>query len=213
MDQYLAILAISTAILIGAVSPGPSFVVVAKASLSRSRQEAIAVSLGIGVGSALFALIALAGLHVVFEQVKWLYLAFKIGGGLYLVYIAYKIFSGAKAPIAVDDTAVQIGSRGLLRAFFFGFVTQMSNPKTAVVFAGIFAIFLTETPSPIFYMTLLPIAFLIDAGWYCLVSTALSSERPRRAYGRMKGWIDRTAAAVMGGLGISLIGEAVASTE
>ena len=143
MDQYLTIFAIMGALLIGVMSPGPSFIVVARTSLSVSRRAGLAVSLGMGLASTLFALMALAGLHVILEQVAWLYLGVKIAGGGYLIYLAWRIFKGAGEPLEMPDVAVGRPERAvaLWRMVMMGFLTQISNPKTAVVFASVFATF------------------------------------------------------------------------
>lgn len=214
MDQTLAIFGILTALMIGAMSPGPSFVVIARVSLAQSRAEGIAASAGMGVASAIFACLALAGLHAVLEQVGWLYLTVKLAGGGYLVYLAYRILKGAKEPLSMEVPVRDKGrSRGLLKALLLGAGTQLSNPKTAIVFASVFATFLTVKPEPWLYLTLVPAIFMVEFVWYSLVATALSGDRPRRAYGRVKSWIDRVAAAVLGALGVSLIGEAIAATD
>lgn len=214
MDQSVAILGILGALMIGAMSPGPSFVVIARVSLAQSRAEGIAAAIGMGIGSMIFAALALGGLHIVLTQVSWLYLTVKVAGGAYLIYLAYRILKGAKEPLAMNATPMpRTGSQGLTKALLLGAGTQLSNPKTAIVFASVFATFLTAEPALWFYLILLPAIFLVEFVWYSIVATALSSERPRRAYGRVKGWIDRAASVVLGALGISLVGEAIAATD
>lgn len=214
MDETVAILAITGTMMIGAMTPGPSFIVVARVSLARSRAEGVAVALGMGLASAIFTVIGLGGLHFILEQVTWAYLALKLLGGGYLLYLAYRMMRTARTPLALDKVStVRRPQHSLWKAFGLGFLTQISNPKTAIVFASVFATFLTMTPSVMLYLILVPIMFAAHAGWYAFVALALSSERPRRAYGRMKHMVDRAAALLMGGLGASLIGEAAASTE
>lgn len=214
MDQYFAILAILGTMMIGAMTPGPSFIVVARVSLARSRREGVAVALGMGLASATFTAIALGGLHFILEQVPWAYLALKVLGGGYLVFLAFRIFRGSKSPMNVSSLPSGPERRGSLRkAFALGFLTQISNPKTAVVFASVFATFLTVTPDLPVYLILVPLIYTAHAGWYSFVALALSSERPRRAYGRAKTWIDRCTATVMGTLGASLVGDAATSID
>jgi threonine/homoserine/homoserine lactone efflux protein len=45
----------------------------------------------------------------------------------------------------------------------------------------------------------------IETGWYALVATLLSADRPRRAYVRYKAAIDRMAGAAMIALGLKLV--------
>jgi threonine/homoserine/homoserine lactone efflux protein len=61
MSPSTAIAAILTALLIGAMSPGPSFVIVARNSIGLSRRDGLATALGMGIGGVFFSGIALLG--------------------------------------------------------------------------------------------------------------------------------------------------------
>ena len=64
----------------------------------------------------------------------------------------------------------------------WGSLRQVSNPKTAIVYASVFAAFLPPHFSLAFAGALLVIVFLVEAGWYALVALLLSSSRPQQAY-------------------------------
>lgn len=203
MDALLPLLSIVAAIAIGAASPGPSFVLVARIAVADRRASGIAAALGMGLGGVAFASLALAGLIALLTRVEWLYLALRIAGGGYLLYLAWCLWRGAGQPLAMGGGAER--PRSLCRAFVLGLVTQLSNPKTAVVYAGIFAALLPATPPLWLALALPPLIFCVECGWYCIVATAFSAARPRAAYLRGKGWIDRLAGGVMGLLGLRLI--------
>jgi threonine efflux protein len=208
MELPLAIVAILGAVLIGAISPGPSFVLVARTAVAVSRSDGIAAALGMGLGGSVFAAAALLGLQVVLAAVPSLYLSLKIAGAAYLIYLAIRLWRGAAAPIAAaaDAAPGRIGSR--CRSFALGLATQLSNPKTAMVYASIFTALLPADQPAWLAAVVLPSIFAIEAGWYAIVAVAFSSERPRRGYLRSKRWIDRAAGAVMGLLALKLISEA-----
>jgi threonine/homoserine/homoserine lactone efflux protein len=65
MDLFLTVPAITGAVLLGAMSPGPSFILIANTAVAVSRRDGLAPSLGMGLGGALFAAAALFGLHVI----------------------------------------------------------------------------------------------------------------------------------------------------
>jgi len=200
MDGMLAVLSIACAITLGAMSPGPSFVLVARTSVARSRADGLAMALAMGVGGMLFAVLALAGVHMVLSSVPLLYAALKALGGAYLIYLGCRIWHNAGRPI--DFGSPVESSR---RSFWLGLVTQISNPKTAVVYASVFVSLLPKE-MPLWAMLLLPVLiFCIEAGWYSIVALALSSPAPAAAYLRWKRWIDRAAGGVMGLLGAKLI--------
>ncbi|OYD85136.1 LysE family translocator [Azospirillum brasilense] len=204
--SILALLSILGALAVGAVSPGPSFVLVARTSIAVSRRAGLAAAFGMGIGGVAFATLALLGLHALLIQVGWLYLVLKVAGGLYLVHMAVRIWRGAAEPVRVPDGAAD--SDGVLRSFGVGLATQISNPKTAIVYASIFAALLPASPPTWILLTLPPGVFLVETGWYAIVAVAFSAGRPRAAYLRSKAWIDRLAASVIGALGIRLVMDA-----
>jgi threonine/homoserine/homoserine lactone efflux protein len=209
MEHVLPLASILVAIALGAISPGPSFVLVARTAIAGSRRAGLGTALGMGLGGLTFATLALLGLIALLAQVAWLYLGLKIFGGLYLLYLAWRLWRGASEPLSVD-TAGMVQAGGFFRAVLLGLFTQLSNPKTAVVYAGIFAALLPSQHLPLWLTVALPVAiFCIEFSWYALVATAFSAGGPRRAYLGAKAWIDRLAGGVMAALGIRLIVEGV----
>jgi len=199
-----ALLSIVGALTLGAMSPGPSFLMVARTAIARSRADGLAAALGMGVGGVVFAALALAGLHAVLIAVPWLYVFLKVAGGAYLVFIGWMIWRGARQPVDLADAGAGQPSTAM-RSFWLGLVTQMSNPKTAVVYASVF-VSLLPPEIPLAVTLILPLVlFAIEFGWYAIVALALSAPSPRAAYLRSKTWIDRAAGTVMALLGIRLI--------
>ncbi|AJZ89429.1 threonine transporter [Klebsiella michiganensis] len=203
MSAITTLFAITATVTLGAMSPGPSFVYVAQNAVARSRAHGLVTALGTGVGAAAFSLMALLGLQAFLLAVPVAYTGIKIAGGLYLLWLAYKIIKHAREPLHVG--AVGKSDKSMMATFRDGLFTQLSNPKTAVVFASIFTALLPRE-IPAFYYVVLPVlCFVIDAGWYSIVTLVLSSEKPRNAYLRFKTVIDRLAGGVMGILGLKLI--------
>lgn len=209
MATFSVLLGIIIAIGIGAMSPGPSFVLVSRISVGNSRLHGLAAAIGMGLGGAFFAVLALAGLVALLEQVEWLYLVLKCAGGLYLVYLGIAIWRGAREPIELASANGR-GALSVARALVLGLVTQVSNPKTAVVYASIFAALMPQEPPLALVLSLPPLILLIEAGWYAVVAIAFSAPRSQQAYLNGKLWVDRLAGAVIGALGLRLIGESLA---
>ena len=207
MADFIALFSILGALLVGAISPGPSFVFVVRTSVAQSRVEGLAAALGMGVGALIYGGLAVLGLRTLMAEGGWLLTGLKIAGGLYLVYLAWKIWQGAPEPVAVQHG----GEREVnaARAFWLGLLTQLSNPKIIAVFGAVFAALLPANPPVWLYFALPPLIFLQETLWYALVALAFSSNRPRALYLGAKLWIDRVAAALIGVLGVRLIYEAV----
>jgi len=208
LQTWVPLFSIAAAISMGAISPGPSFVMVLRISIADSRRAGFAAALGMGIGGMTFGALALFGLQALIAEVGWLYLTLKVAGGLYLIYLASRIWRGAAEPMQLDHAAGTT-EQGIMKAFWRGLATQLSNPKTAVVYGSIFAALLPAHPSPWTFAVLLPMLFAIEAGWYTIVAYAFSSSRPRAIYLHAKGLIDRAAGAIIGLLGVKLVYNAV----
>ncbi len=204
MTATSAVFAVLVALWVGAMIPGPSFVLVARNAIGLSRRDGLATAFGMGVGGIFFGGVALAGLYTLLQTVEWLYIGLKVAGGAYLIYVAWKIWRGAGHPITVDATLT--ASRGSVRkSFWIGLSTQLSNPKTAIWYGSIFAALLPQHPPLWCYFVLPPLVFAIEFGWYTIVALCFSSKGPREVYLRAKKWIDRIAAAAIAALGLRLI--------
>jgi threonine/homoserine/homoserine lactone efflux protein len=208
MELSAAILSIAVALTLGAMSPGPSFILVARTSLGISRRDGVAAAVGMGVGGVFFSAIALLGLLAILTAVPLLHLALKVLGGTYLVYLGYRIWRGALEPLVLERTSLQNYPTQARRSFVLGLITQVSNPKTAVVYASVFASVLPQNIPPFVQVALPIMVFAIETIWYSVVALALSSPSPRTRYLASKAWIDRMAGAIMSLLGLKLIFEA-----
>lgn len=207
MTPLAALFAILGALLIGAISPGPSFVFVVRTAVAQSRADGFAAAVGMGVGAALFGALALLGLRTLMTEAAGLYMVLKIAGGIYLVYLAYRIWRGASQPVEMMRNGAKGGSN-IRRSFGLALATQMSNPKIVAVFGAVFAALLPAA-RPLWLDLAVPaLIFVQETAWYALVAFAFSSARPRAVYLGAKVWIDRFAGAVIGALGIRLILEA-----
>lgn len=205
MELSAAILSISVTLTLGAMSPGPSFVMVARTSLAASRRDGLAAAIGMGVGGVVFSVVALLGLLALLSAVPLLHVALKVLGGSYLLYLGCRIWCGAHEPLMLDDTNIQGQPTRVWRSFALGLATQVSNPKTAIVYASVFASLL-PSEVPLFVLVVLPVMiFVIEATWYSVVAIVLSAPLPRARYLASKAWLDRTAGAIMSLLGIKLI--------
>lgn len=203
MESLIILGSITLALMLGAISPGPTFIYVAKNSIAISRKHGLFTALGTGTGAALFGLLAVMGLQAILLAVPSAYLVLKVCGGLYLLWIAYKIIKHAKEPMDSPNGSAE--SMSYKQAYRLGLITQMSNPKIAVILASIFTALLPKDIPTYFYVVLPMLCFFIDAGWYSLVAVALSAEGPRKVYLKSKALFDRVAGGVMTVLGLKLI--------
>ncbi|CAG67664.1 putative threonine efflux protein (RhtC) [Acinetobacter baylyi ADP1] len=203
MDSLIPLFSIAAALMLGAMSPGPSFIYVAQNSIAKSRKHGLFTALGTGTGAAIFGFLAVMGLQAVLLAVPSAYMILKIGGGLYLLWMSFKILKYAKQPMETGSAvATQMTYSS---AYRYGLLTQLSNPKIAIVLASVFTALLPKEIPGYYYIALPVICFMIDAGWYSLVALLLSSEKPRTFYIKAKTMIDRVTGGIVTILGLKLI--------
>lgn len=204
MEVLVSMVTILGVLSIGVMSPGPSFILVARTSVGLSRADGLAASAGMGVGSLVFALLTIFGLQAVLQTVPVLYVWLKILGGCYLIFLALRIWKHSRQRLVVEDSgSAQIENK--VGSFKLGLFTQLCNPKTAIYYGSVFAALLPADMPIWALLTLAPLIFLLEGGWYALVALLLSSSGPRRIYLNLKTGIDRLASGVMAVLGIRLL--------
>ena len=191
--------------LMAAISPGPAVLMAARTGVTQGFRAGAALAVGIGVGGVIWAMAALFGLAILFEYAPMLLTGFKLVGGAFLIYMAFKLWKSADQPLAQAGTDTP--PRSLRSAFLLGLITQISNPKPAILFAAIFVGTVPATAGWGTYVALLAAVFFNETMWNTLVSRIFSLEKTRVSYLNLKGWIDRA----FGGL-LALLGVKIAAT-
>ena len=192
------LLAFNVALLVAIASPGPALLMAIKTTLSGGRRAGMAVGAGLGLMAATWTMMELFGLSVVFELFPAVYVAARIAGAAYLLYLAYRIWRNASAPVQAQGEPAQ-------RAFRQGFLINLLNPKS-VLFAA--AVLVAVFPAGIGAMDSLVIVvnhFLVEVAFYTTLAFCLSTAIVARRYMRAKAYLDRLAAAVLGALGFRLL--------
>jgi threonine/homoserine/homoserine lactone efflux protein len=199
-----AFLAVATLLTMGAVSPGPAVLMSARTGVTEGMRTGFFLAIGIGLGAVFWATLALTGLAVLFQVAPTLLWAFKIVGGLYLVWMAITMWRHAAEPLP-DRSDMPPRTAG--SAFRLGLFTQLSNPKPAVVLSAIF-IGTVPAGTPVWVLVaLLSYLFVVETTWNTLVARIFSFQTSRRAYTGAKSTLDRC----FGGL-LALLGVKIAAT-
>ena len=203
MEYVLPLLTLAAANLLAAMSPGPAFILVVRSSVTGSRRVGLASAAGVILGAVVWAIAALFGLALLFSEIAWLYRAVQAVGGLYLIYVAVMVWRGARAPVEIDTA--RPAAQDPWRAFAAALTLQLSTPKAIVFFSSVFVALLpAHAPAWVWIATLAIVAFN-ETVWYLTLVFSFSARPVREAYGRLKLGLDRTVAAVLGGLGLKLV--------
>ena len=203
MEYLVALLGLALVHLLAVASPGPSTVLVIQTAAVAGRRGGLLAALAMMVGALLWATAALYGLQALFARFAWLYVAFRIGGAIYLIYLAIMVWRHARDPlpeISAGATAPLAGWHGFLRALLL----QLSNPKIMVFFGSIFLSLLPQNLPAWMDAAVLAIVAVNEFTWFALLALLFSGESARAFYRRVKLWLDRLMGGVLGLLGLKL---------
>ncbi|WP_085908966.1 LysE family translocator [Kiloniella majae] len=133
-----------SAFLISIASPGPNVLAVIGTSMDVGRKSGMALALGVACGSFCWAMFTVLGLSALLSTYAMALTAIKVGGGVYLLWLAYKSFKAARQKSDLTAKALEGGDRSPAGYFLRGLIIQMTNPKAALAWIAIIAIGLTE---------------------------------------------------------------------
>ena len=187
--------------LLVAISPGPAVLMSARTGITEGLRTGAFLATGIGVGGVIWATAALFGLNLIFQTAPIVLWTLKIVGGLYLICLAWTLWRNADAPLEMSATTTP---RSPFSAFRLGLVTQLANPKPAVLFSAIFIGTVPKGTSPWVYAALLTVVFLNETLWNTCVARIFSFKRSRIAYISLKSVIDRSFGAMLALLGVKI---------
>jgi threonine efflux protein len=192
--------------LLALASPGPDFLFVSQTAASRSRAQAMAGVLGIALGIAVWAALALLGLHVLLHRLAWLQRTVAIAGGAYLLWMGWQLLRAAWRPAA----AASGGSSAPLpasawRSLRAGLLTNLANPKAVVYFASVFSALVGPAVTAATRWQLWILVAVESLAWFALVATLFALPPMRRAYLRKARVIDGLAGGVFVLFGLQLM--------
>ncbi len=192
------LIAFNAVLIISILSPGAAFLMAVRSSVSNGRRAGIATGLGLGIMASLWTLAALLGMDALFALFPWAFAVLKMGGAAYLIYLAVMTWRGASQQIAAAPKA-----QG--RAFIDGFLVNMGNPK-AVLFAAAVLVVVFPPNLSGFEIGIIWLNHLtLEIIFYTGCAFVLSAPTARAQYLRAKPFLDRTAALILGGLGLKLL--------
>lgn len=155
---------------LGAMSPGPSWVLVINNSLFKGKISGYVTSIGHGFGIACYAIIANISIGIIIEKNIFLFNSIKIISIIFLIYLGFKsIFSDS---INIDEK--KLSSK--FKSFIEGFSLAILNPKVLIWFIAIYSQFMSPNNDTSFNLILILTAGIVDLSWYCLLVSLITTE-------------------------------------
>jgi threonine/homoserine/homoserine lactone efflux protein len=186
--------------------PGPDTLVVLRGMLKHGRRDAAMTALGVLTGLTLWVAAAAVGLTAVLRASHDGYLALRVVGAVYLIYIGFQALRSRvlKQPIDLDG-----GRRPLMgRGFRAGLTTDLLNPKVGVFCITFLPAFIPRG-APVTAVTVaLGLIFVVETAIY-FAALLLFVNRLRSWLGddRIRRRLNRATGLVLIGFGIRLAAE------
>ena len=182
------------------VTPGANVLLVSQLAASGHKRSAYFASLGISFVAVAWAILAILGIQALFAALPQLRMALQIAGGLYLLYIAVRLWRSASSTPQGDDKALPPWS-----AFQLGFLTNIMNPKSALFFGSLFATSVPAHASILLLTMAVAIVFINALCWHLFLALAFSHPRVRAGYANKRILLNKVAGAIVGALGLRLL--------
>ena len=116
------------------LTPGPNMIYLISRSISQGPLAGLVSLGGVALGFIVYMLCAALGLTALLLAVPLAYDALRIAGALYLLYLAWQaVRPGGRSPFQVRA----LPSDGARKLFTMGLVTNLLNPKVAVLYLSL----------------------------------------------------------------------------
>lgn len=177
--QFVAVAAVL------ALVPGPDNLFVLMQSAIRGARSGLAVTLGLCTGLIVHTTAVAFGVAALFAASALAFIALKIVGAAYLLYLAYGAFrAGATAAPAADPAA------GSARALYLrGVAMNITNPKVAIFFLAFLPQFVAADRGPVAWQ-------ILQLGALFMATSLLVFGAIAAISGRLSGWLRRSPRAV-----------------
>ena len=156
--------------LIGAMSPGPSMVVVINNAIFKNRYHGIITSIGHGIGISIYAVFAVIGIGMIIKTNLILFNSIKLVSIIFLIYMGVKSIFNKKS-IDFENKNFKGGTT----SFFQGFAISILNPKIFIWFIAIYSQFMSEKNDFLFNAYLVITAGIVDSIWYIFLTILTTS--------------------------------------
>jgi threonine/homoserine/homoserine lactone efflux protein len=204
MPSLDLLLAFAAATAIFAYMPGPAMLYAAAQTMARGRRGGVMAVIGIHCGGYVHVLGAVFGLSALFELVPPLYLAVKLGGALYLIWLGLSLILRRQQ----DGAAPQVAPASARRAFIESIVVEVLNPKAAIFFLAFLPQFVDPAAAFPVWLQFLLLGTTVNLVFSSAdIATVLLADRAMaqlRGNQRMQRLIRWCGGAILIGLGIRL---------
>ncbi|MFI9410452.1 LysE family translocator [Nocardia gamkensis] len=140
MIEMAAVAGVAVAALGMVLTPGPNMMYLVSRTVSQGRRAGLVSLAGVAAGFGVYLAAATAGITAVFAVVPGLYLAVKLAGAAYLGWLAWQAMRPGGVSVFAPTALAADPTR---RLFTMGLVTNLLNPKIAIMYMALIPQFVT----------------------------------------------------------------------
>lgn len=193
---------------------GPIGVLCIRRTIANGIVSGLATGTGAALADAFYGAIAAFGLTFVAEFLKSYSAAMQLLGGIFLIYLGFKIFmQRPKAADLVTGEKKIHNAREIVSDFFTTFFLTLTNPATIFSFVGIFAGFGLVEEGVVHYELSAVMVFGVFLGsllWWCILSGGVGLFRHKLDRRGLRA-INMISGMVIGGFGAAFLGRLIFS--
>lgn len=152
MIEMAAVLGVAAVALGLVLTPGPNMMYLVSRTVSQGRRAGLVSLGGVALGFGVYLVAATVGITAVFAMVPGLYLAVKLIGAAYLLWMAWQALRPGGTSIFEPTTIPADPTR---RLFMMGFLTNLLNPKIAILYMALIPQFVAPEHGQIWLQSLI----------------------------------------------------------
>lgn len=190
---------------VACITPGPNTLLIMRYALTAPRRVPILAAMGTITGTFCWGLAGWLGINVLFQAAPFAYVALKIVGGLYLVWLGLKIFLDARKSRQSADIAAARIDVPLKTAYRMGLVTNLANPKSALFVASLFAATMPVGTPFLYGLAAIAVMVTVSTIYYSFLVALITHRTVATAYLKAKKKIDLGVGMVFVGFGTKLL--------
>ena len=200
VENFAAFLGISLLVI---VTPGQDTALTIRNSLLGGRRAGIATAAGVVTGQAAWTLATSAGLAALLVASEPAFVAVKLAGAAYLVYLGLEALRAAL--LGRPGPAAGLASARALAAYRQGVLSNLGNPKMAVFFTSLLPQFTPAGQASFWALLLLGLTFCaLTLVWLCAYAVAVAKAGDFLRRSRVRRALDGLMGAVLVALGVRL---------
>jgi threonine/homoserine/homoserine lactone efflux protein len=155
-----------------ALTPGPNMIYLISRSITQGPAAGVVSLGGVALGFVFYMLCAAFGITALLFAVPYAYDALRFAGCAYLLWMAWQaIKPNGRSPFEVKELAVD----GPRKLFVMGFVTNLLNPKIAMLYLALLPQFIDPAAGSVLVQSLALGAIQIAISVSCNAAIALSA--------------------------------------